>query len=136
MLHRRTLGRNDKGASRRGEKTRSKTSRSNSFLLLLLLRLCKGSRSLNVIGPAGLGFWADITGGGIGSWPKRPDRSRQNMLMVTLTKRVNYSYTSIFLVNQSSLICLFVCVEVLRPSQQLRSCQAGQLPISTVPGQA
>ena len=31
---------------------------------------------------------------------------------------------------------LFVCVEVLRPSQQLRTCQAGQLPISTVPGQA
>ena len=32
--------------------------------------------------------------------------------------------------------CLFVCVEVLRPSQQLRSCQAGQLLINTVPGQA
>ena len=31
---------------------------------------------------------------------------------------------------------LFVCVEVLRPSQQLKSCRAGQLPISTVPGQA
>ena len=31
---------------------------------------------------------------------------------------------------------LFVCVEVLRPSQQLRSCRAGQLPINTVPGQA
>ena len=30
----------------------------------------------------------------------------------------------------------FVCVEVLRPSQQLRSCRAGQLPINTVPGQA
>ena len=29
-----------------------------------------------------------------------------------------------------------VCVEVLRPSQQLRSCRAGQLPIDTVPGQA
>ena len=29
---------------------------------------------------------------------------------------------------------LFVCVEVLRPSQQLRSCRAGQLPINTVPG--
>ena len=31
---------------------------------------------------------------------------------------------------------LFLCVEVLRPSQQLRSCRAGQLPINTVPGQA
>ena len=28
----------------------------------------------------------------------------------------------------------FVCVEGLRPSQQLRSCRAGQLPINTVPG--
>ena len=31
---------------------------------------------------------------------------------------------------------LFVCVEVLRPSKQLRLCRAGQLPINTVPGQA
>ena len=31
---------------------------------------------------------------------------------------------------------LFVCVEVLRPCQQLRSCQAGQLAINTVHGQA
>ena len=31
---------------------------------------------------------------------------------------------------------LFVCVEVLRPSQQLRSNRAGHLPINTVPGQA
>ena len=31
---------------------------------------------------------------------------------------------------------LFVCVEVLRPCQQLRSCRVGQLPINTVPGQA
>ena len=31
---------------------------------------------------------------------------------------------------------LFVCVEVLWPCQQLRSCLAGQLPINTVPGQA
>ena len=30
---------------------------------------------------------------------------------------------------------LFICVEVLRPSQQLRSCRVGQLPINTVPGQ-
>ena len=30
----------------------------------------------------------------------------------------------------------FVCVEVLRPSQQLRSCRVGQLPINIVPGQA
>ena len=35
-----------------------------------------------------------------------------------------------------ALIVLFVCVEVLQPSQQLRSCRAGQLPINTVPGQA
>ena len=31
---------------------------------------------------------------------------------------------------------LFVCVEVLWPCQQLRSCEAGQLSINTVPGQA
>ena len=35
-----------------------------------------------------------------------------------------------------ALNCLFVCVEVLRSSQQLKSCRAGQLPINTVPGQA
>ena len=32
-------------------------------------------------------------------------------------------------------VCV-VCVEVLRPCQQLRSCRAGQLPINSVPGQA
>ena len=31
---------------------------------------------------------------------------------------------------------LIVCVEVLWPCQQQRSCRAGQLPINTVPGQA
>ena len=31
---------------------------------------------------------------------------------------------------------LFVCAEVLWPCQQLWSCQAGQLTINTVPGQA
>ena len=31
---------------------------------------------------------------------------------------------------------IFVCVEVLRPSQQLRSCRADQLPTNTVPRQA
>ena len=31
---------------------------------------------------------------------------------------------------------MFVCVELLRPCQQLRSCRAGQLPINTVPEQA
>ena len=31
---------------------------------------------------------------------------------------------------------LFVCVVVLQPCQQLRSCRASQLPINTVPGQA
>ena len=36
--------------------------------------------------------------------------------------------------NQAQLVV--VCVEVLWPSQQLRSCGAGQLPINTVPGQA
>ena len=35
-----------------------------------------------------------------------------------------------------SRLVLFVCVEVLRPSQQLWSCQASQLPINTVAGQA
>ena len=35
-----------------------------------------------------------------------------------------------------TVLVLFVCVEVLRPCQQLRSCPAGQLPINTVPGQA
>ena len=35
-----------------------------------------------------------------------------------------------------SLVCFFICVGVLRSCQQLRSCQAGQLLISTVPGQA
>ena len=29
-----------------------------------------------------------------------------------------------------------LCVEVLRPCQQLRSCRTGQLSINTVPGQA
>ena len=33
-------------------------------------------------------------------------------------------------------VCLFVCVAVLQPCQQLRSCRAGQLPINTVPWQA
>ena len=32
--------------------------------------------------------------------------------------------------------CMFVSVEVLWPSQQLRSCPVSQLPINTVPGQA
>ena len=31
---------------------------------------------------------------------------------------------------------LFVCDEVLRPNQHLRSCRVGQLPINTAPGQA
>ena len=35
-----------------------------------------------------------------------------------------------------SVIAFFVCVEVLRSCLQLRSCQASQLPINTVPGQA
>ena len=34
------------------------------------------------------------------------------------------------------LYFMFVCVEVLWPCQQLRSCRAGLLPINTVPGQA
>ena len=37
--------------------------------------------------------------------------------------------------NSEKMISLSFCVEVLRPSQQLWSCQAGQLPINTVPGQ-
>ena len=43
-------------------------------------------------------------------------------------------YTSMWYMH--TWMFLFVCVEVLRPSQQLRSCRAGQLPINTVPGQA
>ena len=35
-----------------------------------------------------------------------------------------------------SKTCLLACIEILRPSQQLRSFQAGQLPINTVPGGA
>ena len=31
---------------------------------------------------------------------------------------------------------LILCVEVLRPCQQLRSCEANQLPINAIPGQA
>ena len=31
---------------------------------------------------------------------------------------------------------LFVCVKVLRPIQQRRSCRAGQLAFNTIPGQA
>ena len=37
--------------------------------------------------------------------------------------------------SNAECICV-VCVEVLRHSQQLRSCRAGQLPINAVPGQA
>ena len=40
------------------------------------------------------------------------------------------------ILNPGITIVLFVCVEVLWPSQQLRSCRASQLPIYTVPGQA
>ena len=40
------------------------------------------------------------------------------------------------LARRLKLLVLFVCVEVLRPSQKLRSCRAGQLPINSVPGQA
>ena len=40
------------------------------------------------------------------------------------------------LIQSASKHYAFVCVEVLRPSQQLRSCRAGQLHINTVPGQA
>ena len=48
--------------------------------------------------------------------------------------------TSVFFSENTAIFqlsfVLFVCVEVLRPSQQLRSFRAGQLPINTVPGQA
>ena len=43
---------------------------------------------------------------------------------------------AIFGSNFGGKMFLFVCVEVLRPKQQLRSCRAGQLPINTVSGQA
>ena len=49
-----------------------------------------------------------------------------------------YLILTLFL-HEAFVLCflvLFVCVEVLRPRQQLRLCRAGQLPINTVPGQA
>ena len=52
---------------------------------------------------------------------------------------IDINYTRTFCKIQSlqiSILETFVCVEVLRPCQQLRSCRAGQLPITTVPGQA
>ena len=46
-------------------------------------------------------------------------------------------YTGYSNIPKSGLKSLFVCLcEVLRPNQQLRSCQAGQLPVNTIPGQA
>ena len=55
----------------------------------------------------------------------------------------SYTYGSVFVVKsvcrnviQQNFLFCFDCAEVLRPCQQLRSCQAGQLPINTVPGQA
>ena len=49
-----------------------------------------------------------------------------------------FSYCLKFCLKASflALVNFCVCVEVLRPSQQLRSCRAGQLPINTVAGQA
>ena len=41
-----------------------------------------------------------------------------------------------FSIHHQSTDYSFVCIEVLRPCQQLRSCRAGQLPINTVPGKA
>ena len=59
---------------------------------------------------------------------------REEMLPVWYPQEVQYF---VLLSNpyQFKFFC-FVCVEVLRPSQQLRSCRAGQLPINTGPGQA
>ena len=39
-----------------------------------------------------------------------------------------------FSAGPTDFLFLSVCVEVLRPSQQLWSCRASQLPINTVPG--
>ena len=57
-------------------------------------------------------------------------KNHQDILNVT--KVVTVYIQELRLKNSS--FC-FVCVEVLRPSQQLRSCRAGQLPTNTVPGQ-
>ena len=51
-------------------------------------------------------------------------------------KRVGWRGRGGQLPTLGSANCLFVCVDVLRPSQQLRSYRADQLPINTVPGQA
>ena len=58
-------------------------------------------------------------------------RSRRGLILQLLRPGVDFQDTC-----SSRPKFLFVCVEVLRPSQQLRSCRAGQLPINTVPGQA
>ena len=61
------------------------------------------------------------------------------MIMILNRNKSNAS-SSLNIVFENFVIktlgALFVCVEVLRPCQQLRACRAGQLPINTVPGQA
>ena len=52
--------------------------------------------------------------------------------------RHRHYFQCIFMVQNGKWLSIAecICVEVLRHSQQLRSCRAGQLPINTVPGQA
>ena len=57
-------------------------------------------------------------------------------LLAALTKRQSIYFIKPLWPGTDFFVCLFVCVEVLRSCQQLQSCQAGQLPINTVPGQA
>ena len=59
-----------------------------------------------------------------------------NQSYISLCLKNNYLGMSKVFMRREERNFLFVCVEVLRPSQQLRSCRAGQLPINTVPGQA
>ena len=52
------------------------------------------------------------------------------MIFLISSKKISY------VTNVLDILFCFVCVEVLRPRQELRSCRAGQLPINTVPEQA
>ena len=49
-----------------------------------------------------------------------------NFVRYRIFSSVQYSFVCAF------NICLFVCVEVLWPCQQLRSCRAGQLPFELI----
>ena len=60
---------------------------------------------------------------------------RKGMQKLMFAKFVQHSQICWKIAPKRVLFC-FVCVEVLRPCQRLRSCRFGQLPINTVPGQA